>query len=424
MKCIRCGTNNTRRDRTTYAGKCRSCRHSFVFDPDSTRYELKNITDVYFQNILNKVSANQTLYFTANQLFYALNRKLGAGRSLIPRFGAYFSGSPPNNLSYIISVLIATAWLGGILNGILGILGYAVVFVVATVLALNIRSKAILQYQQTQEQRGRTIAEQRRQTQEAETRFRKGQFTRPLIMTRKEFEVKLIGWEAINGPVQKLLTLLPQTSSRASSNPDVTAYSFDRLVVCQSDRIAQLLIANNFHFENNCAVLSINGYPQPIFETVMQMVRRNPDLKVYAFHDCSLEGIGLIPELQTNERWFQGSEIAIIDAGLRPRQVIQTARNSRSDREAGLFVEQSAESAELAQQQLTEGRLSTVMLSEEELEWLTQGYFVVLESFTPQKLIQVLTRSISSTQQLEPTDDSRWLMIDSYSSVYAIESFG
>ncbi len=45
--------------------------------------------------------------------------------------------------------------------------------------------------------------------------------------------------------------------------------------------IAQLLIANNFDFENNYAVLSITGYPENIFSTVMEILRRNPDLKIY-----------------------------------------------------------------------------------------------------------------------------------------------
>ena len=97
------------------------------------------------------------------------------------------------------------------------------------------------------------------------------------------------------------------------------AYSFDRLVVCDSANIAQLLIANNFHFENNCAILSITGYPQSIFNTTMEMLRRNPDLKVYAIHDCSPKGVSLINHLRTSERWFLNSNVTIIDIGILPR---------------------------------------------------------------------------------------------------------
>ena len=54
-----------------------------------------------------------------------------------------------------------------------------------------------------------------------------------------------------------MLPLPREESTPIAINPDVSAYSFDRLVVCDSAIIAQFLIANNFHFENNCAVLSI-----------------------------------------------------------------------------------------------------------------------------------------------------------------------
>jgi len=84
--------------------------------------------------------------------------------------------------------------------------------------------------------------------------------------------------------------LLPPPSNALSSNnqsnlpdSDVTAYSFARVVVCQSDAIAQMLIANNFHFEYNSSILGISGYLQSIFDTTMQMLRRNRELKVFAF---------------------------------------------------------------------------------------------------------------------------------------------
>ncbi|MBN8489160.1 MAG: hypothetical protein J0M20_15725, partial [Burkholderiales bacterium] len=46
--------------------------------------------------------------------------------------------------------------------------------------------------------------------------------------------------------------------------------------------------------ENNCAVLSIDGYPQDIFSTVMEMLKRNPELKVYAIHNADAKGHGLL----------------------------------------------------------------------------------------------------------------------------------
>ena len=40
---------------------------------------------------------------------------------------------------------------------------------------------------------------------------------------------------------------------------DIADYSFDRAVICDRARTVDLLVANNFHFENNCAVLAVDG---------------------------------------------------------------------------------------------------------------------------------------------------------------------
>jgi diaminopimelate decarboxylase len=60
------------------------------------------------------------------------------------------------------------------------------------------------------------------------------------------------------------------------------------------------------------------GYPQSIFSTTMEMLRRNPDLKVYAIHDSSPKGVSLINHLRNSERWFLNSSVTIIDIGLFP----------------------------------------------------------------------------------------------------------
>jgi hypothetical protein len=226
----------------------------------------------------------------------------------------------------------------------------------------------------------------------------------------------LDSWIRVNGSVWQLL---PSVSNALPApnilpDPDSTHYSFDRLVVCQSDEIAQMLIANNFHFENNCAILSISGYPQRIFETIMQMLRRNPELRVFAFHDCSPEGIKLANELRTNPRWFPDETIVIVDIGLSPRQILAAKRD--------MFIQSSKNSAQASQLLATSIREN---LSKVELEWLDRGNFVELESFTPQQLIQVLNRSIANSQQLTMGEDSTLILVggsDNY--FYATESFG
>jgi len=237
--------------------------------------------------------------------------------------------------------------------------------------------------------------------------------TEEFLFSQADFQDWLNRWEQINGSILKILPSPRQQIAPVAINSDVTAYSFDVLVVCDSAAIAQLLIANNFHFENNCAILSITGYPESIFDTTMQMLRRNPELKVYSFHDCSPQGVGLVHHLGTSPNWFQESNVTIIDLGLLPRQIMATKR--------GMFIQSSGGSARRAKELPWEVRQS---LSAEELAWLEAGNFVELESFSPQKLIQILRRGIINGQTLDNDDSSLILVGDSANSMYVVESFG
>jgi hypothetical protein len=219
-------------------------------------------------------------------------------------------------------------------------------------------------------------------------------------------------WQAVNGKVFRLLPPSIQKKGIATVNQDVTVYSFDRLVVCQTAEVAQMLIANNFHFENNCAILSIGGYPEDIFDITMQMLYRNADLKVYLLHDCSPQGMRILHQLKTSDLWFKNSNVSIIDIGLRPNQVMSSKH---------LFVRTSLNSAYTAKQILPS---EWTGLSPDEVNWLTQGNYVELESFTPQQLIQVLNRGIAGTLNIVGESDA-YTTIGGYDgSIYAAESFG
>ncbi len=194
-------------------------------------------------------------------------------------------------------------------------------------------------------------------------------------------------WQQINGAIANLLPLPRQQITPANINPDITAYSFDRVVVCDRAEIAQLLIANNFHFENNCAVLSITGYPENIFSTVMEMLRCNPDLKVYALHDASPRGLNLINHLRTSPNWFLNTDATIYDLGLLPRQFIKKSQ---------AFIQASEQSATDARNLSIDVKRD---LTEAEIAWLESGKFIELESYTPKKLLRVVTQGITKSRQ-------------------------
>ncbi len=398
------------------------------------------ITDPFFMKAIADISGNGTLFFTAKQFLYFLDKR--SKRQSFNWFMAAFL--------YIFLTVWTTGFFGGFLSTVIGQISFPLVLIIFNLICIYILfegSKSPKSNYQTRKSNATALQLLGIVILLASGWFRSaaklqmGYVFVPIIgglaialgtlQKRRAVQIPdsfvisatqlidwLNNWARSNGAVAKLLPkpepALPATVEISIQNTDVSDYSFDRLVVCNSPEIAQVLIANNFHFENNCAILSIGGYPATVFDTVLQMLRRNPDLMVYAFHDASPNGVKLVHELRTSPGWFQEYPATIIDLGLLPRQVIANPRH--------LFIHRSTSSATAATRLAPEIRQN---LTAAELEWLDAGNYVELESFTPQKLIQILNRGIASSRELDTTDAGGMIWIDnSGSSVYAVESFG
>ena len=437
MKCINCGTDNKLKDRTANRGRCLKCNHPFVFEPTSMR--TVTITDSMFAKVLADISASHTLYFTPKQLLYFLDSRVR--KKVLQPIGFWFL------------YLFWNVWVTGFAGQ------FTAAFIPNSFLVVNLVFQAVTIWNLFNNTNSSSVNNASRK---ASARNLQGLGVLILVVgisaslfvldsfsvfsivvilgllsiflgTRQLGKVQnlpqqflfssidldswLTKWQQINGKVDKVLTSQQEQIAPTSINPDITAYSFDRLVVCDSANMAQLLIANNFHFENNCAILSITGYPQSIFNTTMEMLRRNPDLKVYAIHDCSPKGVSLVHHLRTSENWFLNSNVTIIDLGLLPRQIIASQGKMFTRFSSQLKDEAKKLSVDICQS-----------LTADELAWLHTGNFVELESFTPQKLIQVLRHGISGSLNLESDDSSIILIgdsgINSGNDIYLVESFG
>ncbi|MFW5666616.1 MAG: MFS transporter permease [Coleofasciculus sp.] len=430
MKCIQCQTDNNLKDRTANQGRCKNCGHPFAFEP--TTMGQTKITDPFFAKAISDLSVNGTLCFTPKQLYYFINKRLKRqGNSLALQIFALilsliipYIGIPllifacyriSNSANTPRKIRRRNALFLQVIGGFL--LAYGILFLFSSPVegsgsgwliffwliffqfAITIIVGMVSLYL--------GIRQLRRQSTLLPT----------FSITPDQFQTWLERWQQINGTVEPLLPPPNQERLPTSINPDITAYSFDRVVVCDSATIAKLLIANNFHFENNCAILSITGYPQGIFSTVLDMLRRNPELNVYALHNASPHGVTLIHQLQTNPNWFAENTVTIYDLGLLPRHVL----NSRN-----LFIQSSPQSAEEAEQL---GLVVKLDLSGEEFAWLKAGNFVELESFTPQRLLQIVTQGINRSQISTGGRDSVFIDVESDSSssdVYLVasDSFG
>lgn len=143
--------------------------------------------------------------------------------------------------------------------------------------------------------------------------------TDPLLtrVPQAQFDGMWQRWLKVHGQPAGVIVRKPQPVKKRPMEPDIADYSFDRAVICDRARTVDILLANNFHFENNCAVLSVEGYPQGPFTTVRDMLKRNPKLQVFALHDATPVGCRLAHRLATDPDWFAG-QTRVVDVGLRP----------------------------------------------------------------------------------------------------------
>lgn len=353
MRCIKCDADNKLKERQANSGHCKSCRHPFAFDPKVTPGV--DFTDKFFQQSLSALSVGGSLFFTPRQFYYFFNRRLNAKRT------------DPSKVAGCILVVgaAALAFILLLARPAFSFLWLLPLLIAAALGVVLLASPGM-----------------RRRLRDHEH----GQ----LLATPGQVEGWYIHWLKLN---DEAVRMLPPPASAPGRKPqavqvnsEVMKYSFDRVVVCDRPEIAQCLIANNFHFEHNCAVLSQDGYPHDIFETVMMMLRRNPDLSVYALHDASPTGVELPHALRTDPRWFAASGANVYDLGLLPRQIFKRPA----------FVERGWQPARGAAAIVPPHVAAT--LTPEEVRWLEEGNYVALESFTPQTLLRVVAQGIAKSR--------------------------
>ena len=449
MKCVQCNTDNNLRDRTANSGRCKNCNHPFVFDPATITEKKFAFTDPFFQKAIVDISSQNMLFFTPKQFLYLIDKRLkprtSANRwawintyfillAILPIFSIMFLGIFfPELMNFIIAsqfslmllvlfIIYNSVWMGiffantkSIQQGIIGrknnsknlqvLGGIILVAGIAVSLMANyfpgyIAAAALglfscwLGTSQKNRQQG---------------------FTEEFLVNQAQSDEWLQRWQTVNGALEKLLPAPRQEALPASIDPEVSAYSFDRAIICDNDEIAQFLIANNVHFENNCAILSISGYPQSIFDTVIEMLRRNADLKVYALHDANPAGVSLVHQLRTSPNWYANQQVTIFDLGISPRQILETR---------DMFVQQSQTMAQSARQLPDAVRQ---VLTAEELAWLDAGNFLELESFTPQRLLRVVNYGLAKSG--DPQGNEGLILVDDnvgYGGgyVFVSDSFG
>jgi DNA-directed RNA polymerase subunit RPC12/RpoP len=379
MKCIHCGTDSKLKERT--AGRCKDCSHRFAFEPTK---DPRRITDGAFKATIDAVSGKGAHFFTERQLWYELNRRVLRKRFWRQPWGAVAG------ISTVGAIFVGVVSAGALAAPafVVGISGLAF----GALMSRNAKNRGV---------------------------------KRPVVDHSTYRVVYLEPWTAVHGALEKMVPFgqAPPTEPQKVP-PDVTQYSVDRALVVEDAQTAAMLVANRFHFENNCAILSKDGYPfgsitieggsaASLRETVMEMLRRNPKLQVYVVHSASGAGAMLASQMR-DHAWFPEQSVRVIDLGLRPTDALKMGLISLE----GSYV------------QLSESVRSA--LKPEEAKWLEEGNSAELATLRPAKLMRAVYQGFARAGQIGADGstggaDGGPIFIWGYdggADIYAADSFG
>ncbi|WP_433600871.1 hypothetical protein ACQPXH_03480 [Nocardia sp. CA-135953] len=174
-----------------------------------------------------------------------------------------------------------------------------------------------------------------------------------------------------------LLTLAPPRTNRAglhTPEPDLFDYGLPRLLVCESDAIAQMLRANGLPMESACPVLSASELP--LDPGIAEMLSR-VDGTIYLLHDASPHGLTFPTRLA--DLTEIPDSVRVVPLGLRPRQ---------------------AGALHLTHLRGPVPRAQVALLDPWECAWLRRGRFVEVEAVRPAALLRTVHRLV---REVRPT---------------------
>lgn len=333
MKCIKCHTDSKFSERSS--GTCTSCSERFAFEPKSGDI----FTDPAFAGAIDRVSAHDAVRFTAINLYYELAR---TKRSAVAQ----------KVLGVIAGVVIAVSSLVIFTKS-----DSYFVLIVGFIVALAVLVRGLV-----------------------------AKAPPTPSFTKDQFAPLLAKWKAAHGTPAKLVQRAAADGGKDSKRAlprELATYSFDRAVICDRPDTVDLLLANNFHFENNCAILAVTRYPEAVFEPVLEMLRRNPKIEVFALHDASVEGHDLARKLATSPEWFRG--IGRVT-------------------DVGILVRHAAKMRGLWHATFSPHSAAFPDLTAAENAWLSQ-YSLELAAIRPEQVIKRLFRAMTQPGEQVTTDD-------------------
>ena len=287
MICPHCTQSVTYKERSYKT--CSNCKKEFAFEPKS--HSLL-ISDKYFSNVVKKLSYDGKLFYTSEQLQFAVSRKkIKNGSNIV---GLIIIAT----ITTIIALIISAALLPDPpkANSLRILLFFLIPVAVFFVWVIVIGGKII-----------------RNQTHIC------------LPQSRSDFnDSVLYRWKEIYGKFpQKLIMEKPQS---LSSN-----YNLRGILFCETEDTANFILANQLNIKFGLTVVN-------------DLNSKLPDsLPIYVLHDATSEGIELLEKVKTHF----GNQRKIIDLGLKPQSVMNSKLMQFRQRNYGKTDFSSLNSAEI-----------------------------------------------------------------------------
>lgn len=327
MRCVKCTEDSKKKDRA--AGRCPKCGEPFAFDPTTGEP-----SDMAFQHWIDRVSGKGRVRFVPEQLYYEARR---ASWAALPGKRAGRAGC------------LGMLAIGALVMGLLAPLTGGLTLLVAIPAALGL--------------------------------FAWLATGGPKPLDPITFDALWKKWIAAHGSPASLAARPKPAPRHRADSAELDAYSFDRAVITDNAEIVDVLVSNRFHFENNCAVLSIDGHPRGAFEQIRRMLRNNPRIEVFALHDATVAGCRLAHRLRHDPEWFRDVG-RVYDVGLRPEH-------------APYF--------EYAVMDVEERVEPHPALSAAEVAWLS-AHYLELAAIRPEQLIKRLYRAMTHQPIVDDRD--------------------
>lgn len=280
MKCPQCQHQQQNRLGMT----CLRCHYRYLFEPKAD-----GTTDGKFMALMRAASANNTYYFTANQMYSAYAQKNAA--SGCGAFGCLAFIAVP--LVFILLGNAVTIVLDSTIDDTPQLAVAGILTLIAGLLTLLALFAVVKAFRAPMEPPDRT-----------------------------RFDNWLYKWQANGRPMPKLIR--GPTLDRAPGpyrEQDIYDYGVERIIIVQHRIHVDLFVKNNMHTAQRALVVSEDGYPSYLISLLNRVLTERPQTPVFILHDGTPEGLAMQQRLHHSAAIPALRGRQVIDVGIRPDQV-------------------------------------------------------------------------------------------------------